>query len=169
MDLVHKAAHHLSMTPISINSMITSLSLLSSRINTEHDDGDDSSERDDDSRSPPPLAQRGGPGTGHERHTEEQLPVERKKHKRYMQAGNVLRLPQWLDRLQKTDDALAIAEHDITEFQAAEQAARATIEGLTRRIVLLEKELDGVKWNMKETEEKLRQLEAKAEHLERHS
>ncbi|KAJ6562226.1 tropomyosin [Mycena capillaripes] len=68
------------------------------------------------------------------------------------------------DRLQKTDDALAIAEHDITESQAAEQAARATIEGLVRRITLLEEEMDGFKRNMKETEEKFRQLEVKAEH-----
>jgi len=46
-------------------------------------------------------------------------------------------------------------------------SARTTSEGLQRKVQLLEEELDAAEKNLKETVEKLRQVDVKAEHFER--
>jgi len=45
--------------------------------------------------------------------------------------------------------------------------SKTTAEGLTRKVALLEEELDAAEKNLKETVEKLRQVDVKAEHYER--
>ncbi|RDB23365.1 Tropomyosin-2 [Hypsizygus marmoreus] len=73
-------------------------------------------------------------------------------------------------RLGVLDAELEKAEATITESKAAREEgehSKMTNEGLTRKIQLLEEELDAAEKNVKETVEKLRQVDVKAEHFER--
>jgi len=65
--------------------------------------------------------------------------------------------------LEKTEAKLADAKaaHEDSE------TSRTTAENLQRKIQLLEEELDVAEKNVKETVEKLRQVDVKAEHFER--
>ncbi|EIW79156.1 actin filament-coating protein tropomyosin [Coniophora puteana RWD-64-598 SS2] len=68
------------------------------------------------------------------------------------------------------EEELEKAEGKVNELKAANQegeGARTTNEGLNRKIQLLEEELDAAEKNVKETMEKLRQVDVKAEHFER--
>ncbi|KAJ7106597.1 tropomyosin [Mycena epipterygia] len=71
-------------------------------------------------------------------------------------------------RLAQADGALEKAEDAVHDSKAAQQeaeAGRATIEGLTRKITLLEDELDGGAEQLLFC--RLRQVDVKAEHFER--
>ncbi|KAJ6480932.1 actin filament-coating protein tropomyosin [Mycena sanguinolenta] len=73
-------------------------------------------------------------------------------------------------KLQQLDSDLEKAEHSIADSKAdreAGESTKMTNEGLTRKIQLLEDELDAAEKNVKETVEKLRQVDVKAEHFER--
>ncbi|KAJ7729995.1 tropomyosin [Mycena maculata] len=73
-------------------------------------------------------------------------------------------------KLEHLDGELAKAEAIIAESKAdrdAGETSKMTNEGLTRKIQLLEEELDAAEKNVKETVEKLRQVDVKAEHFER--
>ncbi|KAJ7199114.1 actin filament-coating protein tropomyosin [Mycena haematopus] len=73
-------------------------------------------------------------------------------------------------KLEHLDAELAKAEHSIADSKADREAGettKMTNEGLTRKIQLLEDELDAAEKNVKETVEKLRQVDVKAEHFER--
>lgn len=65
--------------------------------------------------------------------------------------------------LEKAESKLADAK------SAGDEGAnsRVTVENLTRKVQLLEEELDAAEKNVKETVEKLRQVDVKAEHFER--
>ncbi|KAH9821734.1 actin lateral binding protein [Melampsora americana] len=65
---------------------------------------------------------------------------------------------------------LEIAEKKITDAKTAreeEETNRSTNENLNRKIALLESELDNAEKNLRETTDKLRQVDVKAEHFER--
>ncbi|KAI9440461.1 tropomyosin [Lactarius indigo] len=65
--------------------------------------------------------------------------------------------------LEKTEGKLAE-----TKLAAADgESSKTTSEGLVRKVQLLEEELDTAEKNVKETMEKLRQVDVKAEHFER--
>ncbi|KAJ7799874.1 actin filament-coating protein tropomyosin [Mycena olivaceomarginata] len=73
-------------------------------------------------------------------------------------------------KLEQLDSQLEKAEHSIADSKAdrdAGESTKMTNEGLTRKIQLLEDELDAAEKNVKETVEKLRQVDVKAEHFER--
>ncbi|KAJ7742788.1 tropomyosin [Mycena metata] len=73
-------------------------------------------------------------------------------------------------KLEHLDGELAKAESSIQESKADREAgetSKMTNEGLVRKIQLLEEELDAAEKNVKETVEKLRQVDVKAEHFER--
>ncbi|KAJ7694638.1 tropomyosin [Mycena rosella] len=73
-------------------------------------------------------------------------------------------------KLEHLDAELAKAEGIISESKAdrdAGETSKMTNEGLVRKIQLLEEELDAAEKNVKETVEKLRQVDVKAEHFER--
>ncbi|KAJ7024829.1 tropomyosin [Mycena alexandri] len=73
-------------------------------------------------------------------------------------------------KLEHLDSELAKAESSIQESKADREAgetSKMTNEGLVRKIQLLEEELDAAEKNVKETVEKLRQVDVKAEHFER--
>ncbi|TCD67599.1 hypothetical protein EIP91_012229 [Steccherinum ochraceum] len=62
------------------------------------------------------------------------------------------------------------AEGKVAEFKTQQldgEASKMTVEGLTRKIQLLEEELDAAEKHAKEVVEKLRQVDVKAEHFER--
>jgi tropomyosin len=65
--------------------------------------------------------------------------------------------------LQATEDKLAQAK----TAQEDGEHSKTTNDSLARKIVLLEEELDAAEKNVKETTEKLRQVDVKAEHFER--
>ncbi|KAJ6463692.1 tropomyosin [Mycena polygramma] len=64
------------------------------------------------------------------------------------------------------DKAEAIIADSKLDREAGE-TSKTTNEGLVRKIQLLEEELDAAEKNVKETVEKLRQVDVKAEHFER--
>ncbi|KAJ7509666.1 tropomyosin [Mycena galericulata] len=73
-------------------------------------------------------------------------------------------------KLENLDHDLAKAESVIAESKADREAGetnKTANEGLVRKIQLLEEELDAAEKNVKETVEKLRQVDVKAEHFER--
>ncbi|KAJ7904074.1 actin filament-coating protein tropomyosin [Mycena leptocephala] len=79
-------------------------------------------------------------------------------------------------RIEKSDDALAIAEEGVQNCKVAKQEAEAgcaTTEGLIQKITLLEDKLNDAKRNLKENVEKcvfsflLSQLDVKADNFER--
>ncbi|PFH51943.1 hypothetical protein AMATHDRAFT_74632 [Amanita thiersii Skay4041] len=73
-------------------------------------------------------------------------------------------------RLGVLEGDLEKAENKLAESKAAadeNQSSKMTNEGLTRKIQLLEEELDNAEKNAKETLEKLRLVDVKAEHYER--
>ncbi|KAK7024887.1 tropomyosin [Favolaschia claudopus] len=73
-------------------------------------------------------------------------------------------------KLDNLDSELSKAENSIADSKADREAGettKMTNEGLTRKIQLLEDELDAAEKNVKETVEKLRQVDVKAEHFER--
>ncbi|KAF8217082.1 tropomyosin [Mycena galopus ATCC 62051] len=73
-------------------------------------------------------------------------------------------------KLENLDAQLAKAEHDLADGKVdreAGESTKMTNEGLVRKIQLLEDELDAAEKNVKETVEKLRQVDVKAEHFER--
>jgi len=60
------------------------------------------------------------------------------------------------------------AQLDIFKKASLEgEQSKTTSEGLVRKVQLLEEELDAAEKNVKETVEKLRQVDVKAEHFER--
>jgi len=65
--------------------------------------------------------------------------------------------------LEKTEAKLA----ELKSAHDVDQQSQTTNEGLVRKIQLLEEELDAAEKNVKETVEKLRQVDVKAEHFER--
>ncbi|KAJ7642952.1 actin filament-coating protein tropomyosin [Mycena polygramma] len=73
-------------------------------------------------------------------------------------------------RLDRSDTALAKAEQSLKDSKAATQeleASREQIEALNRKLAALEDALDGSKREKKESLDKLRDLDVKAEHCER--
>ncbi|KAJ6582098.1 tropomyosin [Mycena capillaripes] len=73
-------------------------------------------------------------------------------------------------KLENLDGQLEKAEHTLADSKADREAgetSKMTNEGLVRKIQLLEEELDAAEKNVKETVEKLRQVDVKAEHFER--
>ncbi|KAI0047228.1 hypothetical protein FA95DRAFT_1492837, partial [Auriscalpium vulgare] len=73
------------------------------------------------------------------------------------------RLTQTQDSLDKTEEELKDAKRGSEEVGSQ----RTTNEALQRKVQLLEEELDAAEKNVKETVEKLRQVDVKAEHFER--
>jgi len=65
--------------------------------------------------------------------------------------------------LEKAETKLAELKHSSEEGETS----KVTNEGLNRKIQLLEEELDAAEKNVKDTVEKLRQVDVKAEHFER--
>jgi len=62
------------------------------------------------------------------------------------------------------------AEAELEKYKKASlegEQSKTTSEGLARKVQLLEEELDAAEKNVKETVEKLRQVDVKAEHFER--
>ncbi|KDQ61671.1 hypothetical protein JAAARDRAFT_31136 [Jaapia argillacea MUCL 33604] len=73
-------------------------------------------------------------------------------------------------KLSVMDAELEKAETKLHDAKLANddgEQSKMTNEGLTRKIQLLEEELDAAEKNVKETVEKLRQVDVKAEHFER--
>ncbi|KAJ6614157.1 tropomyosin [Mycena sp. CBHHK59/15] len=73
-------------------------------------------------------------------------------------------------KLSHLDADLEKAESSIADSKVAREegeTSKTTNEGLVRKIQLLEEELDAAEKNVKETVEKLRQVDVKAEHFER--
>jgi tropomyosin len=73
-------------------------------------------------------------------------------------------------RLSTLDGDLEKTEAKLAELKSAREegeTSKTTNEGLVRKIQLLEEELDAAEKNVKETMEKLRQVDVKAEHFER--
>jgi len=73
-------------------------------------------------------------------------------------------------KLSILDADLEKAEAKINESKAAQEEgehSKSSNEALTRKVQLLEEELDAAEKNVKETMEKLRQVDVKAEHFER--
>jgi len=73
-------------------------------------------------------------------------------------------------KLSVIDAELEKAESKLADAKVAREegdASKSTNENLTRKIQLLEEELDTAEKNVKETVEKLRQVDVKAEHFER--
>ncbi|KAG9119218.1 hypothetical protein FRC07_005844 [Ceratobasidium sp. 392] len=73
-------------------------------------------------------------------------------------------------KLGLSDGQLEAAEAklaDVRNASAEGESSRTTAENLTRKVQLLEEELDAAEKNVKETVEKLRQVDVKAEHFER--
>jgi len=73
-------------------------------------------------------------------------------------------------RLSTLDSELEKTEAKLAELKSAREegeTSKTTNEGLVRKIQLLEEELDAAEKNVKETVEKLRQVDVKAEHFER--
>lgn len=94
------------------------------------------------------------------------------KNKKYEQA--ILEKDQEITSLQHKlsilDAELEKAEAKLAESKVAQEEgehSKTTNEGLIRKIQLLEEELDAAEKNVKETVEKLRQVDVKAEHFER--
>jgi len=65
--------------------------------------------------------------------------------------------------VQSTEEKLILAK----SAQEDGEHSKTTNDSLARKIVLLEEELDAAEKNVKETTEKLRQVDVKAEHFER--
>jgi len=65
--------------------------------------------------------------------------------------------------VEKLESQLKIAKKD----QQDSEQTRSTSDNLSRKVQLLEEELDAAEKNVKETVEKLRQVDVKAEHFER--
>jgi len=67
------------------------------------------------------------------------------------------------EQLEKVETTLAAAKAENVD----NVGSKTTSEGLQRKIQLLEEELDAAEKNAKDTVEKLRQVDVKAEHFER--
>ncbi|KAK0526703.1 tropomyosin-2 [Tilletia horrida] len=73
-------------------------------------------------------------------------------------------------KLSLLESELDRAEGKLTDAKRgaeAEESSRSTQDTLQRKIALLESELDTAEKNLRETTEKLRQVDVKAEHFER--
>jgi tropomyosin len=73
-------------------------------------------------------------------------------------------------RLSVTEAELEKAEAKLAEAKNAQnenESSKTASEGLVRKIQLLEEELDSAEKNLKDTVERLRQVDLKAEHFER--
>lgn len=73
-------------------------------------------------------------------------------------------------KLGVTGEQLEKAESKLADLKAANadgESTRSNAENLHRKVQLLEDELDTAEKNVKETMEKLRQVDVKAEHFER--
>ncbi|KAI0285952.1 tropomyosin [Russula aff. rugulosa BPL654] len=73
-------------------------------------------------------------------------------------------------RLNVTDGSLHDSEETLAKTKSALEEAehgKATNDSLNRKVELLEDELDTAEKNLKETVDKLRQVDIKAEHFER--
>jgi len=94
------------------------------------------------------------------------------KNKKYEQAllEKDQEITSLTHRLGVLDDELQKAESKIQEAKLAaaeSESNKTTSSGLTRKVQLLEDELDAAEKNLKDTVEKLRQVDVKAEHFER--
>ncbi|KAF8949327.1 hypothetical protein BGZ47_006864 [Haplosporangium gracile] len=67
------------------------------------------------------------------------------------------------DDLEKAENRIAEAKLNLDEGETSKTVG----EGLARKVSLLEAELDAAERNLRETTEKLRQMDIKAEHFER--
>jgi len=73
-------------------------------------------------------------------------------------------------RISVLDGELEAAEAKVDAGKASSlenETSKSTADALTRKVQLLEEELDAAEKNVKETVEKLRQVDVKAEHFER--
>jgi len=73
-------------------------------------------------------------------------------------------------KLEAATEQLEKAEAELAKYKKASlegEQSKTTSEGLLRKVQLLEEELDAAEKNLKETVEKLRQVDVKAEHFER--
>jgi len=73
-------------------------------------------------------------------------------------------------KLDLATEQLEKAEVELEKYKKASldgEQSKTTSEGLVRKVQLLEEELDAAEKNVKETVEKLRQVDVKAEHFER--
>jgi len=73
-------------------------------------------------------------------------------------------------KLNRAEGELEKSEAKITEMKqvvAEGESGKTTSEGLQRKVALLEEELDASEKHVKDTVEKLRQVDVKAEHFER--
>ncbi|KAG8220843.1 tropomyosin like-domain-containing protein [Butyriboletus roseoflavus] len=80
---------------------------------------------------------------------------------------NITSLNVQIARIEKELEA---TEEKLTQAKSAQEDgehSKTTNDSLARKIVLLEEELDAAEKNVKETTEKLRQVDVKAEHFER--
>jgi len=79
-------------------------------------------------------------------------------------------ITSYTHRLSVIDADLEKAEAKLAEYKASNaegESTRQTNDNLTRKVQLLEDELDAAEKNVKETVEKLRQVDVKAEHFEK--
>jgi len=74
-----------------------------------------------------------------------------------------LQINNAIDELEKAEAQLAKYKKDSLDGEQS----KTTTEALERKVQLLEEELDAAEKNVKETVEKLRQVDVKAEHFER--
>ncbi|KIJ61967.1 hypothetical protein HYDPIDRAFT_30790 [Hydnomerulius pinastri MD-312] len=73
-------------------------------------------------------------------------------------------------QIARVEGDLQSTEEKLTQAKSAQEDgehSKTTNDSLARKIVLLEEELDAAEKNVKETTEKLRQVDVKAEHFER--
>jgi len=73
-------------------------------------------------------------------------------------------------KLALADETNEKLEEQLGQYKSSSlegESSRTTSENLTRKVQLLEEELDVAEKNVKETVEKLRQVDVKAEHFER--
>jgi len=72
-----------------------------------------------------------------------------------------------LDILEQENQATETKLVEFKQSSAEIEQTKTTNENLSRKVQLLEEELDNTEKNLKETVEKLRQVDVKAEHFER--
>jgi len=73
-------------------------------------------------------------------------------------------------QISRLDGEVQATEEKLIQAKSAQEDgehSKTTNDSLARKIVLLEEELDAAEKNVKETTEKLRQVDVKAEHFER--
>jgi len=69
--------------------------------------------------------------------------------------------------MEDANDTAATKLQELKTSSLDSEHTRTTADNLSRKVQLLEEELDAAEKNLKETVEKLRQVDVKAEHFER--